>query len=149
LLYSVVKMWKVFQELRRATWLQADIRFPRMISAQADGCAPIVRAWKAGESSAKPWENPTTHAAGLRVPGPLGDRLILRALSESLGDAEAVSEAEIVDGTNVLSRATGIDAAPEGGCAVAVAKSLVAQGRLAAESEVVLFNTGSGASYRE
>jgi threonine synthase len=146
---GLIGMWKVFAELLQAGWLSPDQKLPRMISAQAAGCAPIVRAWKSGASFATAWENPTTHAAGLRVPGPLGDRLILRALKESRGDAEAVNESEIVDGTKLLSSATGIDAAPEGGCAVAVARSLVRQGRLDSDAEVVLFNTGSGASYRD
>src|SRR3569832_743860 len=94
------------------------------------------------------WENPMSHASGLRVPGPLGDRLILRALRESGGDAHAVSESAIVDGTHRLSRSTGIDAAPEGGCARAVASELVAAGRIPNDAEVLVFNTGSGASYR-
>ena len=82
------------------------------------------------------------------MPGPLGDRLILRALRESSGDAESVSEDEIRRGTARLSHASGIDAAPEGGCAFAVAAVLAREGRLRADEEVVIFNTGSGASYR-
>ena len=86
--------------------------------------------------------------SGLRVPGPLGDRLILRALRESGGDAEAASEEEIRADTLRLSQATGVDAAPEGGCALAVCGKLVSAGRLSRESEIVIYNTGSGASYR-
>jgi threonine synthase len=119
-----------------------------MIVAQADGCAPIVRAFAAGEEKAVPWENPTTHASGLRVPGPLGDRLILRALRESQGDAHAVSEDAIRKATLDLSRASGIDAAPEGGCALAVTQALVAASRIPSSARVLVFNTGSGASYR-
>jgi len=119
-----------------------------MIVAQAEGCAPIVRAFAAGAEHATPWENPDTHASGLRVPGPLGDRLILRALRESGGDAGAVSEQAIRDDTLRLSRATGIDAAPEGGCALAVLALLVRERRIPGDAEVLLFNTGSGASYR-
>jgi threonine synthase len=121
---------------------------PHMVVAQADGCAPIVRAFKAGESKATPWENPTTHASGLRVPGPLGDRLILRALRESDGEAHAVSEDAIRAGTLRLSRSSGVDAAPEGGCALAVAEQLITAGRIPRDAEVLVFNTGSGASYR-
>jgi threonine synthase len=146
---GLIGMWKVFGEMRDAGWLPADTSLPRMIVAQAEGCAPMVRAFAQGAESAVPWENPTTHASGLRVPGPLGDRLILRALRESGGDAAAVSEDAIRRDTGALARASGVDAAPEGGCALAVLRTLLAEGRLDPESEVVLFNTGSGASYRD
>lgn len=145
---GLIGMWKVFAEMRRGGWIAADVAFPHMIVAQADGCAPMVRAFLAGADRATPWENPTTHASGLRVPGPLGDRLILRALYESKGDAHAVSEDAIRADTLVLSRASGVDAAPEGGCALAVTRELVAANRLPHDAEVLVFNTGSGASYR-
>jgi threonine synthase len=144
---GLIGMWKVFDEMRAAGWL-ADSKMPRMITAQADGCAPIVRAFAAQQDRAIPWENPETHASGLRVPGPLGDRLILRALRESDGDAASVSEEAIRAGTMRLSHASGIDAAPEGGCALAVLETLLREKRLSPDSEVVLFNTGSGISYR-
>jgi threonine synthase len=145
---GLIGMWKVFSEMREWGWLPRDERSPRMIVAQADGCAPIVRAFEQHAQAATPWENPTTHASGLRVPAPLGDRLILRALAESNGDALAVGEDEIRSDTAYLSRASGIDTAPEGGCALAVTRRLLAKGRLARDAEVVVFNTGSGASYR-
>jgi len=145
---GLIGMWKVFEEMRDGGWLPKDIAFPHMVVAQADGCAPIVRAFAAGETNAIPWENPTTHASGLRVPGPLGDRLILRALRESNGEAHAVSEDAIREGTLKLSRASGVDAAPEGGCALAVTEQLVAAGKIPRDAEVLVFNTGSGASYR-
>jgi threonine synthase len=145
---GLIGMWKVFAEMRDGGWLPDDAALPRMISAQAAGCAPIVRAFESGASSAEPWENPQTHASGLRVPGPLGDRLILRAIRESGGTAAAVSEEVIARDTLRLSRETGIDAAPEGGCALGVLEKLVRAGAVAREAEVVLFNTGSGASYR-
>jgi threonine synthase len=145
---GLIGMWKVFGEMRDGGWLQPDVRFPHMISAQAAGCAPIVRAFEEGSPSATPWNEPHTHASGLRVPGPLGDRLILRALRESQGDAAAVDEDVIRDATLRLSRATGVDAAPEGGCALGVLERLVQKGRVPRDAEVVLFNTGSGASYR-
>ena len=119
-----------------------------MIIAQADGCAPLVRALREGTEKATPWENPTTHASGLRVPGPLGDRLTLRTIRESNGDAEAVSEERIRFGTFLLASKSGIDAAPEGGAALEATRQLVASGRLSRDAEVVVFNTGSGASYR-
>jgi threonine synthase len=145
---GVIGMWKAFAEMVRWGWLPEDTRFPRVVVAQADGCAPLVRAFRAGAESATPWENPVTHAAGLRVPGPLGDRLVLRALRESGGDAESVGEDTIRAGTLQLASASGIDAAPEGGCAVAVTRKLVESGRLDPNAEVVVYNTGSGASYR-
>jgi threonine synthase len=145
---GLIGMWKVFAEMRAWRWLDAEGVLPKMIVAQAEGCAPIVRAFAAGEEKATPWETPQTHASGLRVPGPLGDRLILRALRESGGDALAVSEQAIAAGTRRIGRGTGIDAAPEGGCALAVTEQLVASGRIARDAEVVVFNTGSGASYR-
>ncbi|HET7187343.1 MAG TPA: threonine synthase [Gemmatimonadaceae bacterium] len=145
---GLIGMWKVFAEMRDGGWLKRDIALPRMVVAQADGCAPMVRAFNAGADRATPWENPTTHASGLRVPGPLGDRLILRALYESEGDAASVSEETIRADTLRLSRASGIDAAPEGGCALGVLDLLVRQGRIPTDAEVLVFNTGSGASYR-
>ena len=145
---GLIGMWKVFAEMRDAGWLPSDVTMPRMVVAQADGCAPMVRAFAAGAHHATPWENPETHASGLRVPGPLGDRLILKALYESHGDAASVSEATIRADTLRLSRVSGVDAAPEGGAALGVLARLVDEGRIAADAEVVIFNTGSGASYR-
>ena len=145
---GLIGMWKVFGEMRDGGWLARDVALPRMIAAQAAGCAPIVRAFAAGAPSAQPWEDPNTHASGLRVPAPLGDRLILRALRESAGQAAAASEEEIRRDTARLARLTGVDAAPEGGCALAVLARLVDHGWVPRDAEVVLFNTGSGASYR-
>jgi len=146
---GLIGMWKAFAELKAHGWIAASVPMPRMITAQAAGCAPVVRAFAAGADHAEPWADPTTHASGLRVPGPLGDRLILRALRESQGDAAAAGEEEIRAATLELSRASGADAAPEGGCALAVCRALAASGRIAKGARVVLFNTGSGASYRD
>lgn len=145
---GTIGIWKAMAEMVAWGWLPADARLPRMIIAQASGCAPLVRAFHAGEEKATPWEAPATHASGLRVPGPLGDRMTLRTLRESGGEAEAVSEERIRHGTFLLASRSGIDAAPEGGAAIEATRQLVAAGRLARESEVVVFNTGSGASYR-
>ena len=145
---GLIGMWKVFSEMRTWGWLEAATALPKMVVAQASGCAPIVRAFASNEERATPWENPVTHASGLRVPGPLGDRLILRALRESGGEALAVNEEAIAAGTRRISRETGIDAAPEGGCALAATEQLIATKRIPSDAEVVVFNTGSGASYR-
>ena len=146
---GLIGMWKAFAELREHGWLASSTGLPRMITAQADGCAPIVRSFAVGADRAEPWADPSTHASGLRVPAPLGDRLILRALRESSGDAAAASEEAIAAATLELSRATGVDAGPEGGCALAVCRTLVSAGRIARSARVVIFNTGSGASYRD
>lgn len=145
---GTIGIWKAIGEMLDWGWLPAGTPRPRMIIAQADGCAPLVRAFRAGEEKATPWEAPVTHASGLRVPGPLGDRLTLRTLRESGGDAEAVSEERIRSGTFALASRSGIDAAPEGGAAFEATRQLVASGRLSPDAEVVVFNTGSGASYR-
>jgi threonine synthase len=145
---GTIGIWKAIGEMLEWGWLPRDSHRPRMIIAQAAGCAPLVRAFAAGEAKATPWQDPSTHASGLRVPGPLGDRLTLRTLRESAGDAEAVSEEAIRSGTSLLASTSGIDAAPEGGAALEATRQLVKSGRLAADAEVVVFNTGSGASYR-
>lgn len=145
---GTIGIWKAINEMLAWGWLPTGTRRPRMIIAQAAGCAPLVRAFHAGEERATPWEDPVTYASGLRVPGPLGDRLTLRTLRESAGDAEAVSESCIKHGTFLLASRSGIDAAPEGGAALEAVRQLVAAGRLASDAEVVVFNTGSGASYR-
>lgn len=145
---GVIGMWKAFDEMREWGWLSPDSPRPRLVVAQASGCAPLVRAFDAGADHAVPWENPVTHASGLRVPGPLGDRLLLRALRETDGIAAAVDEDAIRAGTRRLAVSSGIDAAPEGGCALAVLESLVRDGRIAPDADVVVYNTGSGASYR-
>jgi len=145
---GTIGIWKAIAEMQRAGWLDPAMRRPKVVVAQAAGCAPIVRAFDAGETSAAPWIDPVTYASGLRVPTPLGDRLLLRALRESDGAAVAVDDAVTRRETARLAAVTGIDAAPEGGCGLAALAMLVVQGTLGPESEVVLFNTGSGASYR-
>lgn len=145
---GVIGIWKAIQEMRAWRWIDAQAVPPAIVVAQASGCAPLVRAYQSGADRATAWENPTTHAAGLRVPSPLGDRLVLRALRESGGEAADASEDEIRAATAELAHTTGIDAAPEGGCGLAVTRRLVRAGRIRTEAEVVLYNTGSGASYR-
>jgi threonine synthase len=140
-------MWKVFQELRQAGWVSGPL--PRMYTVQAEGCAPVVKAFLAGADRCEPWPDPHTIASGLRVPGALGDRLMLRALRESGGGAVAVSDAELATEASQGGRLEGIDFAPEGGAAIAAARVLRASGVLAPEEKVVLFNTGAGWLYRD
>jgi threonine synthase len=145
---GLIGIWKAIDELSNWGWIDDDQHQPRLVAAQAAGCAPLVRALHEGADRATPWENPVTHAAGLRVPGPLGDRLVLRAVRETQGTVAAADEEEIRTATSRLAEESGIDAAPEGGCGLAVTDKLVRQGWLSQDAEVVLFNTGSGASYR-
>jgi threonine synthase len=145
---GLIGMWKVFGEMREAGWLDSERTLPRMIVAQSEGCAPMVDAFRSGATRATPWPDPVTHASGLRVPAPLGDTLILLALRESGGDAVAVPEQTIRDATQRLAYLSGVDASPEGGCALGAAEALARAGGLPRDAEVVIFNTGSGASYR-
>jgi len=145
---GTIGIWKAIEEMKAAGWLAADTTQPRYVVAQAEGCAPIARAFASGAEKAEPWVNPVTYAAGLRVPSPLGDRLLLRVLRDTKGVAGAASESDIASWTRALATATGIDAAPEGGCALSVLRDAVLRGDIANDAEVVVFNTGSGASYR-
>ena len=145
---GTIGIWKAIEEMVASGWLPAGTVQPRYVVAQADGCAPIARAFAAGAEKAEPWVDPVTYAAGLRVPSPLGDRLLLRVLRETNGIAASASEQAIADWTKRLATATGIDAAPEGGCALSVLCDAVTKGTISNDAEVVVFNTGSGASYR-
>jgi threonine synthase len=145
---GTIGIWKAIAEMIEWGWLPADTARPKMVVAQAAGCAPLVRAFREGADRATPWENPSTHASGLRVPGPFGDRLTLRTLRESAGGAFTADEDEIRAATFRLASTTGIDAAPEGGCGLVVARKMVEAGLVAKDAEIVVFNTGSGASYR-
>jgi threonine synthase len=142
---GLVGMWKAFDEMESLGWIGAER--PRMVSVQAEECAPIVRAWEAGAESAEPWQDARTYASGLRVPRAVGDFLILRALRESRGTAIAVPDAAMRDAVRMMGRTTGIFAAPEGGAVVAAAHRLAETGWLREDEEVVLFNTGSGLKY--
>jgi threonine synthase len=119
-----------------------------MYSVQAAGCAPVVRAFESGADRCVPWPDPRTVAAGLRVPGPLGDRLMLRALRESGGGAVAVSDDALTAAARELQTVEGIDACPEGGAALAGAVDLQRRGVIRAGERVVVFNTGAGWLYR-
>ncbi|MEI6740674.1 MAG: threonine synthase [Gemmatimonadaceae bacterium] len=145
---GTIGIYKAIEEMMAAGWLPAGSAQPRYVVAQASGCAPIARAHAAGAEKAEPWVDPVTYAAGLRVPSPLGDRLLLRVLRETQGVADSATEEAIAAWTLRLATATGIDAAPEGGCALSVLHDAVRDGRIAPSAEVVVFNTGSGASYR-
>jgi threonine synthase len=143
---GLVGMWKAFDELEQLGIL-APGRRPRMVTVQAEGCAPIVRAFESGADRAERWDRPHTYAAGLRVPSAVGDSLILTALRASGGTAIAVSDEAIAAGQLELARLEGLFGAPEGGATVAALRRLVARGEIASHERVVLFNTGTGLKY--
>jgi threonine synthase len=142
---GLVGMWKAFEELEGLGWIGA--RRPRMVAVQASGCAPVVRAMESGADRVHPWQNAATVAAGLRVPAPFADRLILQVLRESRGTAVAVSDEEILSALDDLAAVEGLLAAPEGAATWAALRRLVAQGWIGPQERVVLFNTGSGLKY--
>jgi len=142
---GLVGMWKAFDEMERLGWIGPER--PRMISVQAAGCAPIVRAWDAGREAAEPWEDAHTYASGLRVPRAIGDFLILRAVRQSGGAAVAVPDEAMREAVRLVGKTTGIFAAPEGGATAAAVPLLLERGLLRRDEEIVLFNTGSGLKY--
>jgi len=144
---GLIGMWKAFAELEEMGFIGQGR--PRMYAVQAEGCAPIVKAFDEGREDAPLWENAATHAHGLRVPKALADFLILRALRESGGAAVAVSEREIIEGVREAAATEGLFMAPEGGACVAGARRLRQSGHLGPDDSVVLFNTGTGYKYVE
>ncbi len=144
---GLIGMWKAFEELEAMNLV--DSRRPRMIAAQAEGCAPIVRAFEQRASASDRWDNAATVAAGLRVPKPLGDFLILADIYASGGEAVATSDSELMEACRDIARLEGILAAPEGGAGLAAIRKLVTQGKIRRDESVVLFNTGSGYKYLE
>jgi threonine synthase len=144
---GLIGMWKAFEELE-AMGLTGTHR-PRMIAAQAEGCAPIVRAFEQRAPASERWEDATTVAAGLRVPKPLGDFLILADVYASGGEAVAASDTELMTACIDIARLEGILAAPEGGAGLVAIQKLIKQGKIGRDEQVVLFNTGSGYKYLE
>jgi threonine synthase len=145
---GLIGMWKAFDEMIDLGWIRAGDR-PRMVAVQAEGCAPIVRAYERGDDTAKPVPEATTVASGLRVPAAIGDFLMLRAIRESGGTAVTVTDEELLSGARDLARHQGIHACPEGGATWRAAEKLLDAGWLQASDRVVLFNTGTGLKYLE
>ena len=143
---GMVGMWKAFDEVEALGWVPKGRR-PRMVTVQAENCAPIVRAFDEGTDRARAWEGATTIADGLRVPRAIGDFLILRAIRESAGTALTVPDSAMVTGMLELGSREGISAAPEGGAALAAIRKLVEYGRIKRNESVVLFNTGGALKY--
>jgi threonine synthase len=144
---GLIGMCKAFDEMEEMGWIGAER--PRMVVVQAEGCAPIVKAWEAHRDAAEFFANAATLASGLRVPGPLGDLMMLRMLRQTKGTALTVSDAEMLQAGRELASLEGIFAAPEGAATVIGARKLAASGWIKPEETVVLFNTGTGYKYSE
>lgn len=144
---GLIGMWKAFAEMEKLGWIGG--RRPKMVAVQAEGCQPVVRAYEANEQRSTFFEGARTVAAGLRVPKPLGDFLVLQGVRESCGTAIAVSDDEMLDAGVQLASDEGIYAAPEGAACVAAARHLIASGFLKPTDRIVLYNTGSGLKYPE
>jgi threonine synthase len=144
---GLIGMWKAFDELEAMSLIGKER--PRMIAAQAAGCAPIVRAFEQRAGTSEFWNNAATIASGLRVPKPLGDFLILDDIYASQGEAVAVSDTEMMDACRDMAALEGIFAAPEGGAAIAAVRKLVGQGGVGRNETVAVFSTGSGYKYLE
>jgi threonine synthase len=144
---GMIGMWKAFAEMERLGWIGS--RRPKMIAVQAEGCQPVVRAFEENEPRARRWDDARTIAAGLRVPHPLGDFLVLQAVRQSQGTAIAVSDDEMLDAGAALAAEEGIYAAPEGAACVAALSKLLDSGFLKSADRIVLYNTGSGLKYAE
>jgi threonine synthase len=144
---GLIGMWKAFDEMEALGWIPSQR--PKMIAVQAEGCQPVVRAFQSGAERCEVWPNAATVASGLRVPKPLGDALILKALRASGGTAVAVSDRELLDAGVELASEEGIFAAPEGAACVVAARKLLASGFLKSDEQLVIYNTGAGLKYLE
>lgn len=144
---GLIGMWKAFDEMQQMGWISS--KRPRMVTVQAAGCAPIVRAFEEGNRFADEFPNAATTASGLRVPKAIGDFLILDALRASGGTAVSVTDEELLDATKEIGAAEGIFCAPEGAACLPALRQLLETGEVADGERVVLFNTGSGVKYME
>src|ERR1051326_606299 len=144
---GLIGMWKAFDEMEQMGWIGS--KRPRMVTVQASGCAPIVRAFEQGKRFADEFPDAHTTASGLRVPRAIGDFLIIDALRASGGTAIAVSDEELIDATKEIGAAEGIFCAPEGAACLPALKKLIGGGSVKSAERVVLFNTGSGVKYLE
>ncbi len=145
---GLIGMWKAFDEMEALGWIAPSKR-PKMIAVQAEGCAPIVKAFEEGKPKSEFFQNAHTVASGLRVPKALGDFLVLEAVRKSGGTAVAATDEEMIQACVELASDEGIFVAPEGGACVAALKKLLANGFLKADDRIVIYNTGSGLKYLE
>lgn len=145
---GLIGLWKAFQELQALGWVEPPL--PRMVAVQAAGCAPIVRAFETGRTRIEgPWPNPRTVAAGLCVPAPFADDLILHVLRESGGTALTVTDDEIRDAVRTLMRQEGLFPCPEGAATYAGLRKLVETGNVGPDDTVLLIDTGAAWVYGE
>jgi len=144
---GLIGMWKAFDEMEQMGWIGPQR--PRMVTVQASGCAPIVRAFETGQRFADEFPDAETVASGLRVPKAIGDFLILDAIRASRGTALAVSDEELIDATREIGAAEGVFCAPEGAACLPALRKLLAAGAVATSERIVLFNTGAGVKYLE
>lgn len=144
---GLIGMWKAFEELEALGWTAGER--PRMIAVQAEGCAPVVRAFEEKKDRCEFWQNASTVAAGLRVPKPLGDALILKAVRESGGTCVAVSDRAALEAGAKLARLDGVFAAPEGAACFAALGHLIETGQIQRDDDVLVYNTGAGLKYLE
>jgi len=144
---GLIGMWKAFEEMHGLGW--TGERRPRMFAVQAQGCAPMVRAFAAGTEKADEWADPQTLASGLRVPSAIGDFLILRVLNQSRGAALAVSDRDMLEAVREIAETEGLLTSPEGGATLAALKKLLWDGLMAGDEATVLFLTASGYKYQE
>jgi threonine synthase len=144
---GLIGMWKAFDEMERMGWIGS--KRPRMVTVQAAGCAPIVRAFQEGKRFADEFPNAATTASGLRVPKAIGDFLILDALKDSGGTAVSVTDEELIAATMEIGSTEGIFCAPEGAACLPALKKLIDSGQVKSSDRVVMFNTGSGVKYME
>jgi threonine synthase len=142
---GLIGMWKAFAELETIGWIGSQR--PRMVSVQPEGCAPIIRAFETGAAKADLWENAYTVADGLRVPRAIGDFLILSGIRESHGTAVAVSDADMIRDMLAIGALEGVSASPEGASSLSALRLMIADGRVARDETVVLFNTGGALKY--
>ena len=142
---GLIGMWKAFDELEKIGWIGS--KRPRMVAVQASGCAPMVKAFEAGERHATPWQNAHTIASGIRVPAAVGDFLILDAVRESQGFAVAVSDEDIAAAQQECALTEGILLCPEGAATLAALKQELASGRIRRDEQVMLFNCATGLKY--
>ena len=142
---GLIGMWKAFLELKELGWIKGKL--PRMVAVQADGCAPIVKAWQSGEEHAPLWENASTKAAGIRVPVAVGDFLIIRAVRESNGFAMSVSDEDIMEARDRVAAVDGCFLCPEGAATMTAYEKAITSELITRDDKVILFNCATGLKY--
>ena len=142
---GLIGMWKAFLELKQLGWIKGKL--PRMVAVQAEGCAPIVKAWENGEEHAPLWENAYTKAAGIRVPIAVGDFLIIRAVNESKGFAITISDEEIMSTRDRVAKIDGCFLCPEGAATMSAYEKSLSSKLISKDDKVVLFNCATGLKY--